>query len=75
MRSRSVLVAATIASLAMAVAGRPSARSAQIAAPSRPAAEAAKEARLAWFKERTTDGLIGINPTHVASLRASETSD
>ena len=33
------------------------------------------QARLAWFKERTTDGLIGINPTHVASLRASETSD
>jgi hypothetical protein len=32
------------------------------------------QARLAWFKERT-DGSIGINPAHVAALRASETSD
>jgi hypothetical protein len=33
------------------------------------------QARLAWFKEHSTDESIGINPTHVAALRASETSD
>jgi hypothetical protein len=33
------------------------------------------QARLAWFKERSTDDSIGINPTHIAALRASETSD
>jgi hypothetical protein len=33
------------------------------------------QARLAWFKERSSDDLIGVNPTHVATLKASETSD
>ena len=33
------------------------------------------QARLAWFKERSTDDLVGINPTHVAALKASGTSD
>ena len=33
------------------------------------------QARLAWFKEHATGESIGINPTHVAALRASETSD
>jgi hypothetical protein len=33
------------------------------------------QARLAWFKERSTGASIAINPTHVAALRASETSD
>lgn len=33
------------------------------------------QARLAWFKEHGTDDSIGINPTHVAALRAGETSD
>jgi len=33
------------------------------------------QARLAWFKEHGTGNSIGINPTHVAALRASETSD
>jgi hypothetical protein len=33
------------------------------------------QARLAWFKEHSTDDLIGINPAHVAALRGRETSD
>jgi hypothetical protein len=33
------------------------------------------QARLAWFKERSTEGSIGVNPAHVATLRASEVSD
>ena len=33
------------------------------------------QARLAWFKERSTDDSIGINPTHVAALRTGEDSD
>jgi hypothetical protein len=33
------------------------------------------QARLAWFKEQSTDDSIGINPSHVAALRAGETSD
>jgi hypothetical protein len=33
------------------------------------------QARLAWFKEHATGDQIGINPAHVAVLRASETSD
>jgi len=33
------------------------------------------QARLAWFKEHDTGDQIGINPAHVAVLRASETSD
>ena len=35
----------------------------------------AGQTRLAWFKERGTDESIGINPTHVAALRTSGTSD
>ena len=33
------------------------------------------QARLAWFKEHDTEGPVGINPAHVAALRASEISD
>lgn len=33
------------------------------------------QARLAWFKEHSTEGSVGINPAHVATLRASEVSD
>jgi hypothetical protein len=33
------------------------------------------QARLAWFKEHGADTPLGINPVHVAALRASETSD
>jgi len=33
------------------------------------------QARLAWFKERSTEGSIGVNPAHVATLRASEGAD
>jgi hypothetical protein len=33
------------------------------------------QARLAWFKEHNTDEPVGINPTHVAALKASGTSD
>jgi hypothetical protein len=33
------------------------------------------QARLAWFKERSTAESIGINPAHVAALRGGETSD
>jgi hypothetical protein len=33
------------------------------------------QARLAWFKEHGTDVSVGINPAHVATLRASEISD
>jgi hypothetical protein len=33
------------------------------------------QARLAWFKEHGTDGSVGVNPAHVAALRASEISD
>jgi hypothetical protein len=33
------------------------------------------QARLAWFKEHSTDDRVGINPTHVAALKASGTSD
>ena len=33
------------------------------------------QARLAWFKAHDTGDSIGINPTHVAALRGSETSD
>jgi hypothetical protein len=31
--------------------------------------------RLAWFEEHGTRASVGVNPAHVASLRASETSD
>jgi hypothetical protein len=33
------------------------------------------QARLAWFKEQGTDDPVGVNPAHVAALRASESSD
>jgi hypothetical protein len=33
------------------------------------------QARLAWFEERSTDASIGINPSHVAALRASDAPD
>lgn len=33
------------------------------------------QARLAWFKEQGTDSSVGVNPAHVAALRASEVSD
>ena len=33
------------------------------------------QARLAWFKEHSTDGSVGVNPAHVTALRASEISD
>jgi hypothetical protein len=33
------------------------------------------QARLAWFRERSTEAPVGLNPNHVATLRASEVSD
>jgi hypothetical protein len=33
------------------------------------------QARLAWFKEHGTDSSVGVNPAHVATLRASQVSD
>ena len=33
------------------------------------------QSRLAWFTEQGTDGSVGVNPAHVATLRISETSD
>ena len=30
------------------------------------------QSRLAWFTEHDSDGQVGINPDHVATLRASE---
>ena len=33
------------------------------------------QARLAWFKEHSTDDAVGINPTHVAALKASGASE
>jgi hypothetical protein len=33
------------------------------------------QARLAWFNERNAEGSVGVNPAHVATLRASEVSD
>ena len=33
------------------------------------------QARLAWFTEYGTSDPVGVNPAHVASLKASETSD
>lgn len=32
------------------------------------------QSRLAWFKEHGVDASIGINPSHIAALRASELS-
>ena len=31
--------------------------------------------RVAWFAEYGTDGSVGVNPAHVATLRVSEISD
>jgi hypothetical protein len=33
------------------------------------------QARLAWFKAQGKDAPIGVNPAHVATLRASDISD
>lgn len=33
------------------------------------------QSRLAWFKERGRDDLVGINPAHVIALRAGDSSD
>ena len=33
------------------------------------------QSRLAWFTEYGTGQSVGVNPTHVASLKVSETSD
>ena len=33
------------------------------------------QARLAWFKEHSSEDPVGLNPAHVAALRASEISD
>ena len=30
------------------------------------------QSRLAWFTEYGTDGSVGVNPAHVASLKVSE---
>lgn len=32
------------------------------------------QSRLAWFTEHGTDASVGVNPAHVASLKASEIS-
>jgi hypothetical protein len=32
------------------------------------------QSRLAWFTEYGTDGSVGVNPAHVASLKVSEIS-
>ena len=31
------------------------------------------QSRLAWFTEHVTGGSVGVNPAHVASLKASGT--
>ena len=33
------------------------------------------QSRLAWFTEYGTDGSVGVNPAHVASLKVSEISE
>jgi hypothetical protein len=33
------------------------------------------QSRLAWFTEYGTDGSVGVNPTHVTSLKVSENSE
>jgi hypothetical protein len=33
------------------------------------------QSRLAWFTEYGTDGSVGVNPVHVATLKVSEISD
>jgi hypothetical protein len=32
------------------------------------------QSRLAWFTEYRTDGSVGVNPAHIASLKVSEVS-
>jgi hypothetical protein len=32
------------------------------------------QSRLAWFKEQGIDTAVGINPSHIAALKASEPS-
>ena len=33
------------------------------------------QSRIAWFTEYGTDGSLGVNPVHVATLKVSEISD
>ena len=33
------------------------------------------QSRLAWFTEYGTDGSVGVNPGHVATLKVGEISD
>ena len=33
------------------------------------------QGRLAWFEQPGANGSVGLNPTHVVAVRASETSD
>ena len=33
------------------------------------------QSRLAWFTEHGTDGSVGINPAHVATLKVREIAD
>ena len=33
------------------------------------------QSRLAWFTEYGTDGSVGVNPVHVASVKVSEISE
>ena len=33
------------------------------------------QSRLAWFTEYRTDGSVGVNPAHVAVLKAKEVSE
>jgi hypothetical protein len=33
------------------------------------------QSRLAWFTEYGTDGLVGVNPAHLTTLKVSEISD
>jgi hypothetical protein len=33
------------------------------------------QSRLAWFTEYGTDGSVGVNPAHVAILKAKEVSE
>jgi hypothetical protein len=33
------------------------------------------QSRLAWFTQYGTDGSVGVNPAHVATLKVSEISD
>jgi hypothetical protein len=33
------------------------------------------QSRLAWFTEHESESSVGVNPAHVASLRAAENAD